>query len=140
MPGPRDEALPTKEPRAPVTPDASQLALQRTILAVERTLLAWVRSAISMIAFGFSIYKFFEYLRESEGLVRPHAPRNLGLTLIALGTLTLVAAVFQHRNALQRVGLGVAQAHSTMAVTIALVLALLGLVMFVSISFGTGPF
>lgn len=128
------------EPRSSVTSDANQLALQRTILATERTLLAWIRSAISMIGFGFSIYKFFEYLRESEGLARPHAARNLGLTLIALGTLTLVAAVFQHRRALQRMGLGVAQAQTTMSLTIALVLALIGLVMFVSIYFGTGPF
>jgi putative membrane protein len=66
----------------------TDLAVQRTIIAAERTLMAWIRTSISLIGFGFTIYKFFQYLRQSEnvvGAVRPHSARNLGLTLIALG-------------------------------------------------------
>jgi putative membrane protein len=47
-------------------PDATQLAVERTTLAHERTLMAWVRTSVSLISFGFTIYKFFQYLRESE--------------------------------------------------------------------------
>ena len=41
--------------------DSTQMALDRTWLAHERTLMAWVRTATSMISFGFTIYKFFEF-------------------------------------------------------------------------------
>src|SRR4030095_4895232 len=48
--------------------DSSQsLAVQRTFLAHERTLMAWVRTSASLISFGFTIYKFFAYLVETEG-------------------------------------------------------------------------
>jgi putative membrane protein len=116
------------------------LGLQRTILAAERTLLSWVRTALSMVGFGFTIYKFFDYMRESEKLVRPHAPRNFGLTLIALGALTLFFAVVQHRRFLQRLGLGVRDSHTVGPVVVATVLGVMALVVFVSVYFRTGPF
>src|SRR5882757_6348252 len=79
--------------------ERTDLAVQRTRMAAERSLMAWIRTALSMIGFGFSIYKFFQYLPEelaAGNIQRPQAPRNLGLTLIALGTLALVAATWQH--------------------------------------------
>src|SRR5271156_4673324 len=82
----------------------TDLGLQRTVMAAERTLMAWIRTSISMIGFGFSIYKFFQYLPEeiaAGNIKRPQAPRNLGLTLIALGTLALMAAAWQHWNFLK---------------------------------------
>jgi uncharacterized membrane protein YidH (DUF202 family) len=40
--------------------DAStRLAAQRTRLAQERTLMAWIRTCTSLIAFSFTIFKFF---------------------------------------------------------------------------------
>ena len=39
----------------------TRLAIDRTRLAYERTLMAWIRTAVSMITFGFTIYKFFEF-------------------------------------------------------------------------------
>ena len=44
--------------------ERTDLALQRSLMAGERTLMAWIRTALSMIGFGFSIYKFFQYLPE----------------------------------------------------------------------------
>ncbi|NLF32655.1 MAG: DUF202 domain-containing protein, partial [Planctomycetes bacterium] len=38
------------------------LAIQRTVLAAERTLLAWTRTSLALVAFGFTIYKFLQYL------------------------------------------------------------------------------
>src|ERR1700756_4256688 len=84
----------------------TDLAIQRTNMAAERSLMAWIRTSLSMIGFGFTIYKFFQYLPEelaTGNIRRPQAPRNLGLTLIALGPLALVAATWQHWNFLRAV-------------------------------------
>jgi len=61
--------------------DSTQLALLRTRLAYERTLMAWIRVAISLISFGFTIYKFFQYVREEQGAqVQPLVgPRVFGM-------------------------------------------------------------
>ena len=50
---------------------STDLALRRTFMAYERTLMAWIRTATSLISFGFTIYKFFEYLVESGDILRP---------------------------------------------------------------------
>jgi putative membrane protein len=66
-----------------VKPDATELAVDRTWLAYERTLMAWVRTATSMISFGFSIYKFFQFEKEETGrrvsgfLLRVFSPFSL---------------------------------------------------------------
>ena len=59
---------------------STALALERTRLAHERTLMAWVRTATSLISFGFTIYKAFEYLRQRQpdvahGVLGPHRLR-----------------------------------------------------------------
>src|SRR5208283_3259857 len=85
----------------------TDMAFERTIIASERTLMAWIRTAISMIGFGFSIYKFFQYQADeiaSGDIKRPQTPRNLGLSLVALGTLALAAAAWQHRRFLKDLG------------------------------------
>src|SRR5437879_203314 len=87
--------------------ERTDLALRRTIIAAERTLMAWIRTALSMIGFGFTIYKFFQYLPEeiaTGNIKRPQAPRNLGMSLIALGTLALVGAAWQHMSFLKEIG------------------------------------
>src|SRR5258707_345819 len=96
-PAPKDRGTVLAEER-------TDLALQRTSIAAERTLMAWIRTAFSMIGFGFTIYKFFQYQAEeiaAGNIRRPQTPRNLGLSLIALGTLALAAATWQHRKFLK---------------------------------------
>lgn len=88
--------------------DANQLAVNRTemgfdrtILAYERTMMAWIRTSLSLISFGFTIFKFLETMQKASGSgVRETAPRNLGLTLIAIGMGVLILAIFQYRKAL----------------------------------------
>src|SRR2546423_2804926 len=67
--------------------DRTKLAVLRTIVALDRTLMAWVRTATSLISFGFTIYKFFQALRETQPASERHlmTPRGVGLVMIALG-------------------------------------------------------
>jgi len=47
--------------------ERTDAATTRTRMAAERTLMAWIRTSLSMISFGFTILKFFEYLQQSQG-------------------------------------------------------------------------
>jgi len=123
--------------------ERTDLALQRTIMASERTLMAWVRTAISMIGFGFSIYKFFQYQAEeiaAGNIRRPQAPRNLGMTLIALGTLGLSAAAWQHRRFLNEIGASQHRHVWSVSFVVAIAVILIGVVTFYGVLLRHGPF
>jgi putative membrane protein len=123
--------------------ERTELALERTIIASERTLMAWIRTALSMIGFGFSIYKFFQYLPAdiaAGNIARPNAPRNLGLTLIALGTLALAAAAWQHRHFLNALGASRGRHVWSVSFVIALCVVLIGVVAFYGVLLRQGPF
>lgn len=113
--------------------ERTELAIQRTVIAGERTLMAWIRTALSMIGFGFSIYNFFRYLPEeiANGAARrPQAPRNMGMSLIALGTLTLAAAAWQHRNFLRDIGASGNRHIWSIAFVAAIAVVLIGVIAF----------
>jgi inner membrane protein YidH len=80
--------------------DAStRLAVERTRLASERTLMAWIRTSTSLIAFGFTIFKFFQYLSTEEELRKAIvSPWVVGLLMIVIGLAGLTLAWFQHRQ------------------------------------------
>jgi putative membrane protein len=69
-------------------------------LAIERTFLAWMRTSVSLIAFGFTIVKFFQHLESIEPARKPMlgtgAPRDLGIALIAAGIGALFVASLQY--------------------------------------------
>ena len=44
--------------------DRTGLAFERSRLASDRTTMAYMRTSVSLIGFGFTIYKFFQYLAE----------------------------------------------------------------------------
>ena len=78
---------------------SANLAVARTRLAYERTLMAWVRTATSLISFGFTIYKFFQYLREQRtggSSERIFGPREYALGMISIGLVALLFATLQH--------------------------------------------
>src|SRR3954449_11097860 len=123
--------------------ERTDLAVQRTVLGAERTLMAWIRTANSMIGFGFTIYKFFQYMPEqiaSGNIARPQAPRNLGLTLVALGTLALAAAAWQHRTFLNAIGASQTQRILSISFAIATAVVVIGCVTFYGILLRGGPF
>lgn len=84
----------------PGKPDNTQLALDRTWLAQERTLMAWVRTATSMIGFGFTVYKFFQFEVGHNPAVTPGflTPRKFALIIVSVGLVTLLLATLQHRR------------------------------------------
>jgi len=81
--------------------DATRLAAERTRLAHERTLMAWIRTATSLISFGFTIYKFFQFLHEQNESTHPErlfGSRDFALLMIIAGLVALVLATVQHRR------------------------------------------
>jgi putative membrane protein len=116
-------------------PDQLTLALERTFLAYERTLMAWTRTATSLIAFGFTLYKFFEYLHESGQVVRgPQVlgARVFGLIMIGVGVFTLVVASIQHRTQMLRLRAHYRQAPHSLAFILAGLIACLGVIGLIS--------
>src|SRR5947209_7940310 len=133
---PKDRATVLAEER-------TELAYQRTVIAAERTLMAWIRTAISMIGFGFTIYKFFQYMPEdaaNRNILHPNAPRNLGLTLIGLGTLSLVAAAWQHLRFLKEIGESHSKSMLSIAFVVAMAVVLVGVLAFYGVLLRQGPF
>jgi putative membrane protein len=121
----------------------TDLALHRSVIAAERTLMAWIRTALSMIGFGFTIYKFFQYMPEeiaSGNIRRPQAPRNLGLTLIALGTLALAAAAWQHLHFLKQIGASEGKHMWSISFVVAVAVVLIGLLTFYGVLLRHGPY
>jgi putative membrane protein len=88
----------------PVTPvmaarEQLQLAVERTYLAHERNLMAWTRTATSLITFGFTLFKFFEYLHQNgqgEQPAQAFGARTFGLIMMGIGATLLTLATIQH--------------------------------------------
>jgi len=134
---------PPKDRGTALAEERTDLALQRTVIASERTLMAWIRTALSMIGFGFSIYKFFQYLPEdiaAGNISRPQAPRNLGMSLIALGTLALSAAAWQHRGYLNQIGATQKRHVWSISFVVAMFVILIGVITFYGVLLRKGPF
>ena len=77
---------------------STQLSWMRSDLSNVRTLLSWARTSVSMIGFGFTIYNFYRGFFErlvTEG--RADAARNLGLALVAAGTIAMAVGILNYR-------------------------------------------
>jgi putative membrane protein len=112
-------------------PNATQLAVERTRLAYERMLMAWVRTATSLISFGFTIYKFFQFLHEENAGKMPHVehligPRPFALLMILVGRGTLVLATLQHRQHMQMLRAQGASIPYSLAMGLALLVVVIG--------------
>ena len=127
----------------PVLSTSDTLAAQRTWLASERTLMAWIRTATSMLSFGFSIVKALQYAVQ-EGMlkgVHAEAPKSVGLFLIILAIALLTIASVQHwlfaRSLPGTIG---RTSRWDLALTTAMLLAILGLLTLANILLKVGPF
>src|SRR5215831_14311467 len=72
------------------------MSFQRTRLAEDRTLMAVIRTSLSLIGFGFTIYQFFQRLREQDVITGAAAPRHFGFALVGLGVLMLFFGIAYH--------------------------------------------
>jgi putative membrane protein len=110
-------------------PSSNELAIDRTRLAHERTLMAWTRTATSLISFGFTIYKFFQYLHEDEPqAVREGVlgPRLFALFMITTGIIALILATVEHRRSMLTLRASYGKLPYSLASVVASLVALLG--------------
>jgi len=117
-------------------PDEST-ATPRDFLAVERTFLAWIRTGLALMGLGFVLARFGIFLREFN-LNQPNLPsRSYGLSLwfgtalIFLSVLVCLLSLVRYRRLLQQLQQpgALLSRPSALAITAALVLAILGVAM-----------
>jgi uncharacterized protein (DUF302 family)/uncharacterized membrane protein YidH (DUF202 family) len=117
-------------------PDDSRATL-RDFLAVERTFLAWIRTGLALMGLGFVLARFGIFLRglSLDQLNLPSRSYGLslwfGTALILLGVLVCLLSLVRYRRLLEKVQQQetLLARPSVLAVTVALVLAILGLAM-----------
>lgn len=128
------------------------MSFQRTRMSADRTLMSVIRTSLSLISFGFTIYQFFEKLKEDDLIERAHAPRNFGLALVYLGVTMVAVGIGYHlqfmtglrkeRESLANAGLIHAESKFPRSYTllVAVLLLFLGLSAISSLVFNIGPF
>ena len=127
--GPAEATLLARD-RTTLAHERTDLAFERTLLAHERTLMAWVRTAASLISFGFTIYKFFDYMVQGQKFVDTGSrfgPREFAMAMIGIGLITLVLAIVEHqrsRSALRAAG---GEVRRSIAQLMAVLVAALGI-------------
>jgi inner membrane protein YidH len=117
--------------------DSTKLAAERTRLAYERTLMAWVRTATSLISFGFTIFKFFEYLHEDRAAQPARqflGPRHFGMLMIGIGLVALLLATFQHVKSMRALRADYQSAPYSLASVMAALIGVLGVLGFLSVA------
>jgi putative membrane protein len=128
------------------------MSFQRTRMSADRTLMSVIRTSLALIGFGFTIFQFFEKLREAGTLSSAHAARNFGITLVALGIAMLVLGIVYHvqfmlglrhvRREMTEDGLIHGESVFPVSLTLvtALILLIVGIAAIVSMLFSVGPF
>jgi putative membrane protein len=127
------------------------MSFQRTRMSADRTLMSVIRTSLALISFGFTIFQFFNKLRDS-GVLRGTAPiRNFGTYLVLLGVTMLVLGIIFHvrfmlglrhqREEMRTAGLIHAQSQFPVSLTliIATLLLIVGLAAAASMLLQVGP-
>jgi len=128
------------------------MSFQRTRMSADRTLMSVIRTSLSLIGFGFTIFQFFQKLRDAGTLAHAESARNFGVTLVALGILMLIGGILYHaqfmlglreeRKAMVAAGLVHGESHFPVSLTLitAVLLLLIGIAAIMSMLFQMGPF
>jgi len=94
-------------------------------------LMAWVRTATSLISFGFTIYKFFQFDMLKQSPPRTETllgPRGFALLMITIGLVSLALSTIQHRREMQALRLEFGSVASSTAAIVATLVAGMGLI------------
>ena len=128
------------------------MSFQRTRMSADRTLMSVIRTSLSLIGFGFTIFQFFEKLRDAKLVEISAAPRHFGEALVWLGIAMLVLGIGYHvafmlglrkeREQMKAEGLIHAESHFPVSLTliVALLLLAIGFMAIMSMTFNAGPF
>jgi putative membrane protein len=128
------------------------MSFQRTRMSADRTLMSVIRTSLSLISFGFTIFQVFEKLRDQAMITHAAAPRNFGITLVALGIVMLIGGIIYHlqfmyglreeRKAMTAAGLihGESRFPPSLTLMTAVILLVIGIAAIVSMVFQIGPF
>lgn len=113
----------------------TNLAFERTVMATGRTLMAWIRTGLSLIGFGFTIYKFLDYMQGlGQGLTpNPEGPRRIGLFLIGLGTVSLLLGIIEYWTTMKKINKEYKTSPWKASIITAFLIVLLGLLLFITI-------
>jgi putative membrane protein len=113
----------------------TRLAVDRTRLAYDRTLMAWVRTATSLISFGFTIYKFFQFdlSRQPPRENAVIGPREFALVMITIGLVSLALSTWEHRRQLKALRNEFGAVPYSTATVVATLVAGMGLVALVAV-------
>jgi putative membrane protein len=149
------DAITSKSPPDQVSVELSSrrtgMSFQRTRMSADRTLMSVIRTSLSLIGFGFTIFQVFEKLRDNNVITSAHAPRNFGITLVALGIGMLVLGIVYHlrfmvglrreRTRMVQEGFvhGESQFPPSLTLLTAFVLLAIGVAAIVSMLFQVGP-
>jgi putative membrane protein len=121
---------------APELDTATRLAYDRTRLAYENTMMAWVRTATSLITFGFSIYKFFQFEKGGgEGVDRLVGPREFALLMITVGLVSLLLGTVHHVRSMRQLRAHDPTLPRSLAAPLGVLISLLGLVALIAVIF-----
>ena len=144
---------PLSDPAVELSARRTGMSFQRTRMSADRTLMSVIRTSISLISFGFTIFQFFQKLKDSNVFKDPQrAPRAFGQSLVWLGLGMLIVGILYHlqfmrglrheRLAMKAEGLIHAESQFPVSLTLLVAFALLviGIFALLSITVHSGPF
>jgi inner membrane protein YidH len=117
---------------------STRLAYDRTRLAYDRTMMAWIRTGTSLIAFGFTVYKFFQF--EASKLATASTPslinpRRFAMLMISIGLGALILSKIEHAQSIRKMRAEGAEVPISMATVVAWLVSGLGVVALIAVFF-----